>query len=135
MNTFDQACAELEAAKIAEAAATAARIDAECAVLAEMESKPEGSVTQRGHAYKATATFTVNRSIDAAALEAIREQIPVPLFEQAVSYKPSLVQAGVRYLQQNEPETYAVLAQAITAKPGKPSVRIEAVAGDLREAA
>ena len=74
-----------------------------------------------------TATFGVNRTIDRAALESVREVIPVALFEQAVEYKPALVLAGLRYLQSNEPDTYRVLAQAITSKPAKPSVKVERV--------
>lgn len=131
---IDTAAAALEAAKIAEARARDARIDAEAALLTLVEDKYEGSVTVRGQQYKATVTFGVNRTVDAAALAAVRDAIPEALFEQAVTYKPALVLAGVRYLQNNEPETYAVLAQAITAKPAKPSVKVEAIA-EVREAA
>ena len=73
-------------------------------------------------------------TLDRAALEAVRAEVPAALFEQAIEYKPALKTAGLRYLQQNEPETYAVLAQAITAKPAKPSVRVEAIA-EAKEAA
>lgn len=127
MNAFDQAAANLEAAKIAEARATEARIAAEMDVLRLMPSKPEGSVTERGLRYKATVTYSITRSLDVAALDAVRSKIPASLLEQAIEYAPKLKLAGVRYLQANEPETYAVLAQAITAKPAKPSVKVEAL--------
>ena len=134
MNTIDQLAAALEAAKIAESQATAARIDAENALLAQMPDKPEGDVRVTGNAYRAIATFKVNRTLDVAALAAIRGQIPVALFEQAIEYKPAIKLAGLRFLQNNEPQTYAVLAQALTAKPGKPSVRVETLVS-MKEAA
>lgn len=125
--SLEHACAALEAAKDAEAKATAARIQAERAVLDMLPAKIEGSLTEHASGWKVTATFGVNRTIDRAALESVREVIPVALFEQAVEYKPALVLAGLRYLQSNEPDTYRVLAQAITSKPAKPSVKVERV--------
>ncbi len=127
MNAFDAAASLVEARKIELAAAQAALLDAEQAMLRLMPAKDEGSVTERGLHYKVTATYGVNRTLDAAALGAIRNEIPSALFDQAIEYAPKLKLAGVRYLQANEPETYAVLAQAITAKPAKPSVKVEAV--------
>lgn len=134
MNTIDSLAAQLEAAKINEEKAKEVRVAAEEALLREVEAKPEGAVTVRGSQYKATVTFGVNRSIDAAALVAIKDSIPPALFEQAVTYKPALVLPGLRYLKNNEPDTYAVLAQAITAKPSKPNVKVEAT-GAMAEAA
>lgn len=134
MTTIDQLAAALEAAKITEAQATAARIDAENALLAQMPDKPEGDVRVTGAQYRAIATFKVNRSLDAAALSAVKGRVPEALFEQAIEYKPAIKLAGLRFLQNNEPQTYAVLAQALTAKPGKPSVRVETLVS-MKEAA
>lgn len=131
---IDQLAAALEAAKIAEARATAARIDAEQALLAVCQAKDEGSVTVRSAEYKATVTYGINRTIDAAALEAVRGSVPGALFDQAFEYAPKIKVAGLRYLMLNEPDTYAALAQAITAKPAKPSVRVERAAA-VKEAA
>ena len=138
MNTDIQAinkAAELVlAAKNTERCATEARIRAELELLALCPAKPEGSMTTRTDGYKVTTTGVVNRSVDQAALAAIRSAIPEALFDQAVRYKPELITAGVRNLQLNEPATYAVLAQAFTAKPGKTSVVVERVE-KLEEAA
>ena len=134
MTPFDLACAALEAAKIAEARARDVRIDAEDAGLAHITSRDEGSVTVRGQGWKATAVFGLNRTVDEAALSAVRTQVPAPLFDQVIGWAPKLKLDGLRYLRNNEPETYAVLAQAITAKPAKPSVRIE-LSERAREAA
>ena len=87
-----------------------------------------------GHRATAQALdITDTASVDAAALSAIRGQVPAALLEQAVEYAPKLKLPGLRYLRNNEPETYRVLAQAITAKPAKPSVSIEPI--ELRAAA
>ena len=135
MNTIDKLAAALDAAKENEERARESRIACEEALLALVRGKAEGSVTERGEGWKVTVTYGVNRTVDAAALDAIRPQIPVALFEQAITYKPALVLAGVRFLMNNEPGTYAVLAQAITAKPAKPAVKVERMVEQQREAA
>lgn len=134
-NPIDTAAYRLELAKRTEGLATQARIDAEKELIALLPMKDEGSVSMKGSAYKVSITYGFNRTVDAQALEAIKREVPPDLFEQAIDYKPSLVMAGLRYLAANEPETYAILAQAITSKPSKPSVKIEALAEELREAA
>lgn len=136
MNPIDTLAAELEAAKIAEAQATAVRIDAERALVNALGVRDEGSETHRGSAYKVTITGVVNRRVAVAALDAVRARLAPPIFEQAFRYKPEVIAAGVKYLRNNEPELYAIAAQAITATPGKPQVKIECVdAGAMREAA
>ena len=125
--TIDEAAAVLHLAKLNEQRATEARLEAEQALIALLPTKDEGAVTVSGDSYKVAVTYGINRSLDAAALTAIKDQVPPALFEQAITYKPALVLPGLRFLQANEPATYAVLAQAITAKPAKPSVRIEPI--------
>lgn len=126
MNTIDQLAAAYEAKKIESARIAAELNDAHAALIAAIEHKDEGTTRAFGSAYKVTVEFSMNRTIDVAALEAVREKVAPALFEQAVEYKPAINLRGLRYLRNNEPDTYAVLAQAITAKPAKPSVRIEA---------
>lgn len=135
MKTIDDLAIALVQAKQKEQEAIATRHSAEVALLDLIESKAEGTAHVTGERFKATATFGFNRTLDGAALEAIRSQVPVALFEQAIEYKPAIKLAGLRYLQQNEPSTYAVLAQAITAKPAKPAVKVEMIAVDVQEAA
>ena len=134
MNTIDTLAAALEAAKVEEARATARRIDVEQALVNLLGVREEGAQTHNGEHYKVTLTGVVNRRFDAAALSALADRIPTPLLLQAVRYKPEPIAAGIRYLRNNEPETYAVLAEALTVTPGKPQVRIERVAA-MKEAA
>ena len=124
---FFELCEALEAAKIEEEAAKQKRIDAENALLPFLAEKDEGSVTHRADGWKVTVTYGMNRSVDQAAVDAVRAAMPVALFENAFRPKWDLSITGLRYLQNNEPETYAIAAQAITAKPAKPSVCLERV--------
>lgn len=135
MNPIDEAARALELAKFNEARATAERLRAEQALVELMPAKTEGSVSMKGGEFKVSITYAMNRTVDAPALASVEDSIAPALLEQAIAYKPSLVLAGLRYLQNNEPDAYAILAQAITSKPAKPSVKVERIAEDVREAA
>lgn len=127
MNPIDEAAAIYELAKM-QHARTAEALDAAHADLVKLlPEKVEGSVIVSGANYKVAITYGMNRTIDGAALESIRGSIPTDLFDRAIAYKPSIVLAGLRYLIDNEPNTYAQLAQAITARASKPSLKVEAI--------
>jgi len=127
MNIIDTLAAQIQDAKAREDAARAERIALEESLLPLLASRSEGAVTEYGDAYKVTVNYGVTRTLDAEALAAIKGAIPAALFEKAIAYKPAIVLPGLRYLQNNEPNTYAVLAQAITAKPSKPAVKVEII--------
>jgi len=117
---------ELLRAKNIEEAARERRIDAEQAILTELgEVKAEGQTVVKDGRYKVTITGSMNRRIDGAVLELIRQTIPGALFDQAIRWKPEVNLTGLRYLQNNEPNTYSILAEAITTTPAKPSVRVD----------
>ncbi len=124
---LDQAAAALDFAKAKEMHATAQRINAENVLIDLLGVKDEGSQTHKGETYKVTITGNVHRKVDEAALAAVREALPPAIFAQAFRFKPEVVTAGIRYLRLNEADMYAIAAQAITATPGKASVRVEAV--------
>ena len=133
-NDIDTLAAQLQAEKIEEAQATARRIATEQRIVELVGAKEEGDQRAMGHEWKVITTGVVNRKFDVAALDAVRDAMLAALFEQCVRYKPEPIVAGLKYLQNNEPEVYAVLAQALTATPGKTGVRVEFV-GAQREAA
>jgi hypothetical protein len=117
---------ELVRAKRIEDEARERRIEAEQAIIAELgEIKPEGQTAIKAGGYKLTVTGSMNRRIDGSVLAAVRESIPAALFDQAIRWKPEVNLTGLRYLQNNEPDTYSILAEAITTTPAKPSVRVE----------
>ncbi len=132
---IDTAAAALLAAKEAERRAVEARIDAEQALIALAgDLKPEGANTLLSDAYKVTITTKINRSVDQAKLAEIASQVPGEFGKRLIRWKPDLVLTELRYIETNEPQVYAIVAQAITAKPAKPSVEIKA-ADAAREAA
>lgn len=132
--SIDNLAAQWEAAKLEEARAIAARIGIEQRMTEVLGVREEGAQQHRGEHYKVTITGVLNRKFDEAALSAVAGRIPTPLLLQAVRYKPEPITAGLRYLRNNEPETYAVLAEALTVTPGKPSVKVEAVQEERRAA-
>lgn len=135
MNAIDQAAERVIGLKLQENQAKAARIEAEQALIALVGVKAEGSSTHKGDHYKVMTTGTIYRKVDEAALGAVREKLSAAMFDSAFRFKPEVITAGIRYLQQNEPELYAIAAQAITATPGKPAVEVSVLAVEVREAA
>lgn len=101
------------------------RITVEQQIIDEYGCKDEGSQTHKPDGYKVTITGKVNRTLDAAAWGSVADKVPANL--SPVQYKPSLDARGLKYLKSNEPEIYRIVAEAITAKPGKPSVKVEKV--------
>lgn len=128
------AAERLALAKDAEHAATAARIAAESDLEHLVPAKPEGSTTTHVPGWKITVTGVINRTVDQEALQAIRSTVPPALFDQAFRYKAEPITAGLKFLQSNEPATYAVVAQALTARPGKTAVKVERVADEAKAA-
>jgi len=124
-NPLDDAIDALAKAKLAEAVAKDVRIKAEDAVIALLPKKDKGSVSKKGDESKATVTYGINRSVDAEALAAIKREIAPELFDQAIRYKPEVIEKGFIDLKESQPDAYALLAQAITSKPAKPQVAIE----------
>lgn len=132
--TIEDAAAALVAAKEAERAATAERIDAEATLAAMLPTKDEGTVSQEAGGYKIAVTYGMRRTIDEAALDAVRRRLPPALFNRMFQFKPSLNVRELRYVQSNEPELFAIAAQAITSKPSKPSVKVDLVAQPAKAA-
>lgn len=115
----------LDMAKAVESRARMERVEIEAEILkrAEIKQKEQGSATTQVGDYKLTVTHKVNRKIDPAAWEAVRDQMREDL-RAAVKYSPKLDEKGVKYIQENEPEQYRILAQAITNTPAKPALKL-----------
>ncbi len=126
---LQQACEKLAALKLAEHEANLARLAAENEVLALVGDLPAEGTTHRDAAgWRATVTTSVRRSVDTDKLTEIASRIPEAIGKRLLRWKPELVTRELRYVQANEPELYSVIAQAIEAKPAKPSVKVERVA-------
>jgi hypothetical protein len=106
--------------------ARSCRLKAEKALLKLIpQDKAEGTSTLKQGDYKITLTAKLNRTLDADAYHAIVDQIPVDL--RPVRYKAELDLKGIRYLENNEPDTYALIAHCINTKPAKAAVKVEAL--------
>lgn len=111
-----------------EAEAVQARLRAENALLAIVGELPsEGTRRFEDGELVAVVTASITRKVDSDKLTAIAPQIPEAIGKRLIRWKPELVTTELRYLQANEPELYGIVAQAIEAKPAKPSIRVEAV--------
>lgn len=125
---LQQACEKLAALKLAEHEANLARLAAENEVLALVGQLPdEGTSHHDAPGWRATVTTSIRRSVDTDKLTEIAAQIPDAIGKRLIKWKPELVTRELRFVQNNEPELYSVIAQAIEAKPAKPSVRVERV--------
>ena len=107
-------------AKAAEDEAKERRIKIEESIIAQLGKRDEGSKTHDLGTHKITITGVVNRTLDKEVWESIKEQIPEEL--RPVTYEPKLDAAGVKWLQANDPDTYRLVAKALTIKPGKTNV-------------
>ena len=110
-------------AKQMEASWRDTRILMENSILEITGSKPEGSETHSAGEFKVTVTGKMTRTLDADLWESVKDSIPEDL--RPVTYKPSLDLKGLRYLQENKPEIYAIAAKAIETKPAKTAIAIK----------
>lgn len=111
-----------QAAKTAEAEARDQRLAIEEQIIALTGMKEEGSQTHKAGARKVKVTGKLTRKLLPEEWERIAKTIPEAL--HPVQYKPSLDLKGLRYLENNEPETYSLVCQAIETKPAKPAVEV-----------
>lgn len=112
-------------AKHEEEMANRERIRIEEQMLPLLEQKTEGSVTTElpsGH--KVTVTNKLTRSLDFDAFARVRDQISPAL--QPIKVKEVLDEAGVKWLANNEPDVYAIVAACLTVKPAKPGFKVVA---------
>ena len=123
MRTELEIAEDLFKAKLEESFAEAKRIALEQELIALVGAKEEGAQTHEIGDFKVTITGRINRKIDWAIFDKdIASKIPESL--HPVKVKRELDETGVKYLANNEPQLYKILATALTVKPAKTSVTI-----------
>jgi len=127
LSNIDRAALRLLALKDQEVQAKAAREKAETELLALVDKRDEGTVRADTDMHKIAVRYALTRSVDSEKLSEVAPQIPEAIGKRLLRWKPELVTTEVRYIEANEPEIYALIAQAITIKPSKPSITIEAI--------
>ena len=75
------------------------------------------------HNKKIVVKKQIKRSFDGKALNEVRKEIPVDMLPLKIS--EVLDTKRLRYLQNNEPETYKILSRCIVSEPQKPNITIE----------
>ena len=111
------------AAKRAEESAREERVRIEEEIIAITGCREEGSQTYAAGDWKITVTGKLTRKLDADAWARIESSIPEAM--RPVKYAPILDTKGLRYLENNEPDIYRLVAKAIETKPAKPAVSIK----------
>ena len=112
--------AEWIAAKSAEEAANKARVAIEEKIIAALGQTEEGGQSHKVGNFKIEIVGKINRKLDFAAWDAIKDQFPTEL--RPIKLREELDEKGVKYLQQNEPELYKLLPLEI--KPAKTAVKV-----------
>lgn len=110
-------------AKANEAKARQARVEAETALLPFLDVKTEGSTTIEIADYKVTVSQKLNRKLSAEGFAAVRAYIPEEL--RPIKITTALDDTGVKWLQNNEPQLYAIIADHLTVTPAKPSITVK----------
>lgn len=121
--TPDVIAAELWAAKVAEKKAAEARIALEAELIGELGARPEGSETHELDGFKVKVTGKLTRKVTdfASFLDAA---IKLPEALRPVKTETKVDEAGLKYLETNEPKLFAKLAKFIEVKPAKTAVDI-----------
>lgn len=123
MRTELEIAEDLFNAKLDEAKATAKRVALEEELIELVGAKKEGAQTHTIGDFKITITGRINRKIDWDLFDSgIASKIPETL--HPVKVKRELDETGVKYLENNEPQLYKILAKALTVKPAKTNVTI-----------
>ena len=110
-------------AKQAEAKANAERIKIEEQLSAALDVPTEGSKTHKIDGYKVTLTQPVTRKLDVDAWEKVKGKCPDAL--HPIKTKIEADAAGMKWLQENEPQIFKQIASAFETKPGKIGVKVE----------
>ena len=126
MNTELAELAEAYAnAKTREADAIALRRDLATRIRAATGHTGEGQKTYAADGWKISVKAPLVRSMDWTAWETVKARIPQALWP--IEMKPALDEKGVKWLQDNDQEIYAVLAEALTVKPGSVQITVKEV--------
>ncbi len=121
--TLEQLAAEWVRNKHIENAANAARVAVEEQIILLTGKRDEGAETHQPTGFKVTVTGKVTRKMDWKAWETVKTQIPADL--HPIKTKEELDEKGVKWLQENRSDLYALLP--IEVKPAKTAVDIKAV--------
>ena len=118
---------ELQVAKEREAACREATLAIEEKLVALVEKKEEGTVSKKGDYYKLSVTFGIDRKVDAHLARSLADEMDAERYARIFRWKPEVSVSELKYLKDNNPEVFRQVSRALTAKPTKPSVKVEEI--------
>lgn len=122
--TIEELVTKLAAAKAAEALANKDRVKLEEQIVERLGAKPEGATTHElTNGFKVTVTGKMTYKADMEMLMQLASALPPNM--RPIKVEPKLDETGAKYLRNNEPEVWAMLAPAFTIKPAKTSIEIK----------
>ena len=127
---LDQLASDLEMAKQNESNAKERRLEIERKISDLVGVKDEGSHSEKGDYYKITTTGGYSRTLDTKKWEEISQRIPSDLASKVVRQKLELDARQIKNLQEFDPKTYKIVAEAVTTRPRKVAVKIERLEAD-----
>ena len=130
VSRLDQLAFELEKAKEAEKQARNQRIEIEQQICEQVGVKKEGTHSQQGQYYKVTTSAGFTRTLDPTKWEEVKSNLPQSVAESLVRTKTELNTSQFKTLQEIDPATYAIAAEAVTTKPKKVAVSFKRIEGD-----
>jgi hypothetical protein len=134
MNNLDQLAYALEMAKQHEAEARNVRLAAEDALIAAVGLKDEGTQTAKTDWYKVSVTQSLTRSLTPDFAERLDALDPA-IFCTVIRHKPEVNVSALKQLATANPDAYRLACSAIVTKPSKPSVKVERIETQQKEAA
>ncbi|WP_067515581.1 DUF7173 family protein [Endozoicomonas ascidiicola] len=122
---LDKLAYELELAKQSEQQARDLRLAIEQQLCDVVGVKDEGSYSIKGDYYKVTTVSGFTRTLDVEKWQALKNRLPAHVAEKVVRTKLEIDTRQLKSLQGLDPAQYNKVAEAITTKPKKVSVKYE----------
>lgn len=114
-------------AKADEKKANERRMEIERQIIELHEPPAEGQVTFKVNGFKTTIKQDIKRVLDDKKWILVRDSIPEGIHPVEIVEEFKLDIKGYKWLRDNEPGYFKLLAQCVTEKPSKPSIQIERV--------
>ena len=101
------------------------RLEVEAHIGAALEKKPEGAITHKLEHYKVTLSQPIYRKVDPVKWDGVKTLISANLWPVKTIIEADAI--GCKYLANNEPALWAMIAGAFTVTRGKVGVEVKAI--------
>lgn len=96
-------------------------------IIGHVELKAEGSTTLKTGTHKVTTTQSIRREVNKEKAQDVVKLLPPEIGNLIFDYKVTLNTKLFKQIQDQQPENYNIICEAVTSKPSKPSVKIEEI--------